>query len=460
MPREETPLSPSPDTGAPGASPAPSRPEPPESEPPAPPHESPEAFPQTGPPEGRAPETENAEAFPQTETPEGRAPEAETPEAEEVSLPEVKAFTKARARDLRGLLRKYVRRHLPPPKPKPERVTEPPRAVGTHARLLPVLRLVPALLVALFGVSFVWDFPGVSVTAFGRTLALDGLLRILSVSGLIGFATNWLAITMLFNPRHKRPIFGQGLIPAQRERVIFRLAKAVSEELINEEIIKQKIEEHQIIPKYREMALSVTRGVIEDPGFRAELKSLAADYAEKVLTSEQVRMRLAEVAVQKIEEHAGEGLGRLALKAYRFLNEEDFKRRIDNAIRDLPTSLDAVLDEMDHLLDRVPVLIEAKSEEIEEWATRIVLGFVENLDVYTMIMSNMMQYDERQLENLLKRTTNEQLNYIKYLGGVLGFFGGLIIWKPVLALSVFGALGLLLWGLDALLFRMKAGDAP
>jgi len=377
-----------------------------------------------------------------------------------VSLPEAKALTRARARDLRELLRKYVRRHLPPKKPKPERLTEPPRAVGAHARLLPVLRLVPTLLVALFGFSFVWDFPGVSVTAFGRALALDGLLRILSVSGLIGFATNWLAITMLFNPRHKRPIFGQGLIPAQRERVIFRLAKAVSEELINEEIIKQKIEEHQIIPKYREMALSVTRGVIEDPDFRAELKSLTASYAEQVLTSEQVRMRLAEVAVQKIEEHAGEGLGRLALKAYRFLNEEDFKRRIDNAIRDLPTSLDAVLDEMDHLLDRVPKLIEAKSEEIEEWATRIVLGFVENLDVYTMIMGNMMQYDERQLENLLKRTTNEQLNYIKYLGGVLGFLGGLVIWKPVLALSFFGALGVVLWGLDALLFRMKRGSSP
>ena len=466
MPREETPLSPSPDTGAsPDAPSVPSDPE-------APAPESAGALPEGQTSEGELPAEETpapeSAGGSKAETSEGESPVEEAPApggpaetgSPVVSLPEAKALTKARARDLRGLLRKYVRRHLPPPKPKPERVTEPPRAVGAHARLLPVLRLVPALLVVLFAFSFVWDFPGVSAIVFGRTLALDGLLRILSVSGLIGFATNWLAITMLFNPRHKRPVFGQGLIPAQRERVIFRLAKAVSEELINEEIIKQKIEEHQIIPKYREMALSVTRGVIEDPEFRAELKSLTADYAEQVLTSEQVRMRLAEVAVQKIEEHAGEGLGRLALKAYRFLNEEDFKRRIDNAIRDLPTSLDAVLDEMDHLLDRVPKLIEAKSEEIEEWATRIVLGFVENLDVYTMIMSNMMQYDERQLENLLKRTTNEQLNYIKYLGGVLGFFGGLIIWKPVLALSLFGALGLLLWGLDALLFRMKAGDAP
>ncbi len=371
------------------------------------------------------------------------------------SLPEAREITRARGRDLRTLLGKYVRRHLPPPKPPPTRITEPPRAVGTHARLLPLLRFIPSLLVVLFAASFAWDFPGVTAEAFGYRLPLDGLLRILSVSGLIGFLTNWLAITMLFHPRHARPVFGQGLIPAQRERVIFRLAKAVSEELINEEIIKQKIEEHQIIPKYREMALTVTRGVLEDPEFRAELKALTSDYVERVLTSEEVRARLVDLAIEKIEAYAGEGLGKLALKTYRFLNEDDFKRRVDQAIRDLPTSLDNVLDEMDHLLDRVPALIEARSEDIEAWATRLVLGFVENLDIYTMIMSNMVKYDEQQLEDLLKKTTNEQLNYIKYLGGVLGFFGGLIIWRPVLALSVFGTLGLLLWGLDAALFRAQ-----
>ena len=39
----------------------------------------------------------------------------------------------------------------------------------------------------------------------GGVLPLEGLLRIISVSGLIGFVTNWVAITMLFNPRQDRP---------------------------------------------------------------------------------------------------------------------------------------------------------------------------------------------------------------------------------------------------------------
>jgi len=335
-------------------------------------------------------------------------------------------------------------------------VEEPPRTVGAHARALPYLRAIPVLLAALFGLSFVWDFPGVTLAALGYTLALDGLLRITAVSGLIGFLTNWLAITMLFHPRKKRPIFGQGLIPAQRERVIFRLAKAVSEELINEEIIKQKIEESQVIPKYREMALSVTHSVLEDPEFRAELKDLTADYVNQVLGSEEVRRKIVDFTIRKIEEHTHQSLGGLALKAYRFVNEDDFQRRIDQAVRELPRSLDTALDEMDHLLDRIPEALAARSDEIEDWATKIVLGFVENLDVYGMIISNMRQYDERKLEALIKSSSNEQLNYIKYLGGVLGFFGGLVIWRPLLALAVFGTLGLLLYGLDAVVLRRRA----
>jgi uncharacterized membrane-anchored protein YjiN (DUF445 family) len=397
-----------------------------------------------------------------TDEPERPEGEPGAPEPRAVSsVPEARAVTRARARDLRALVATYIRRHLPPVQAEKAPAPEPPRTVGAHAALLPVLRVIPWLLAALFLGSFAWDFDGVVLSPFGRVLELEGLLRILSVSGLIGFATNWLAITMLFNPRRRRPVFGQGLIPAQRERVIYRLARAVSDELINEEIIKQKIEEAQIIPRYRELAMSVTRGVLEDPDFRSDLKALTADYVERVLTSDQVRRRIVDYTIEKIEAYVGEGVGGLALKAYRYLNEEDFKRRIDKAIHQIPGSLDLVLDEMDAMLDRLPAKIEARAEDIEEWATKAVLGFVEQLDVYGMIMGNMARYDERQLEELLRRSTNEQLNYIKYLGGVLGFVGGLVIWEPVLSVVTLTALGLFLFGLDEGLVRLRgfAGQA-
>src|SRR5690606_16247736 len=239
----------------------------------------------------------------------GEEPSSPEHGSNQASVEEAKVLTRTRARDLRQMLGRYVRRHMPPLPQKQGGVPEPPRVVGTHARLLPYLRLVPILLVALFVVSFFWDFNGVALAAGDSSLSLQGLLRIISVSGLIGFLTNWLAISMLFNPRERRPIFGQGLIPAQRERVIYRLARAVSEELINEHIIKQKIEESGIIPRYRETAVTVTRGVVEDPEFRSELKSLTASYVDEVLGSPHVRERIAAFLVDKVEQHVGQGVG-------------------------------------------------------------------------------------------------------------------------------------------------------
>ena len=390
-----------------------------------------------------------AEEVPEYEVLDASAEEAELPE-----VTEAREVAKASARDLRALLGKYIRRHLPEPPPGPEPEPEPP-GVPTGAKVLPFLRVIPWVLGLLFAFSFLWDLDGITLTVVGYPLVLEGLLRIVSVSGLIGFITNWLAITMLFHPRKRRPIFGQGLIPSQRERVIVRLAQAVSEELINEEIIKQKIEESQVIPKYREMALSVTHGVLDDPEFRADLKRLTADYVNTVLGSEEVRKKIVDFVVQKLEEYTEKSLSGLAIKAYRFINEDDFQRRIEEVVKQLPKSMDLVLDEMDHLLDRLPEKITERSEEIEQWASKIVLGFVENLNVYDMIISNMRQYDELKLETLIKTSSNEQLNYIKYLGGVLGFFGGLVIWNPPLALTVFGVLGLTLYALDVALMRVK-----
>jgi uncharacterized membrane-anchored protein YjiN (DUF445 family) len=385
--------------------------------------------------------------------------DASTADEHAHTVEEAKAVTRQRARDFGVLLARTFRRHLPQRQPSARAATPPPpKLAGRLAQVLPVMRTIPWVLGAFFALSFVWDFPGQTVTLFGQVLAVEGLLRILSVSGLIGFGTNWLAITMLFQPRQKRPIVPQGLIPAQRERVIYRLAQAISQELINETIIKEKIEASGVIPRYREQAVGVLKAVVEDEEFRSDLKALTADYFETVLGSEDMRRKLAALAAEKIQQQAGQGLGGLALRAYRLVNEADFQRRIDQAIKELPAALDPVLDRLDHALDRVPGLVETRSEDIERIATKTVLGFVERLDVYEMIVENARRFDESQLEDLLKRTSNEQLNYIKYLGGILGVVGGFVIWEPLLALAVLTALALALWGADEALYRMR--DQP
>ncbi len=371
------------------------------------------------------------------------------------TIPEARQLTKARARDFGSLLLRYAERHLPP---LPERTGTghpPPRVTGTHALALRYLRLIPVFLTVLFCVSLVWDFDGIGFSVLGYAFNLEGLLRLSSVSGMIGFLTNWLAITMLFRPRKRRPVFGQGLIPAQRERVIYRLAQAVSTELINEEIIQEKIQESGVIGRYREIGLEVTRGVLEDEDFRRDFRSMAVDYVQSIIGSEDVRTRLARLAAEKLEQHAGEGISGLALRLYRYFNEADFQVRIEKVISDIPNAVDSILDSSDRFLDTIPDRIESRAEDIERWASKTVLTFVGQLDIYGMIRDRMEKYDESRLEQLLKTSSNEQLNYIKYLGGVLGFFGGLVIWEPVPALAAFLLIGGSLAGIDALLYRRK-----
>ena len=354
-----------------------------------------------------------------------------------------KEAARSRGRELVALVVRYGKAHLPDTPPRAPHVDAgPPRLAGRLGTILPFLKAIPWVLALAFASSFVLG-------------DASEFVRVLSVSGLIGFLTNWLAITMLFQPREKRVLIPQGLIPAQRERVIYRLSEAISRELINADIIKQKIQESGVIGRYRDLALGVVRGVVEDPGFRTDLKGLASDYAQEVLGSDTVRRELASLAVQKVEEQAGQGLGGVALRLYRTFAEDDFQRRVDRALAELPQAVTPLLDRIDAALDEVPAKVEARADEIEDVATRTVLSFVEGFDVQAMISEKARGFDEAQLEGLLKSTSNEQLNYIQYLGGILGVVGGLVIWSPGPALGVLTAIALTLWGLDEALVRAR-----
>jgi uncharacterized membrane-anchored protein YjiN (DUF445 family) len=372
---------------------------------------------------------------------------------DEKMLSHARVTTRAYAFDLWALLKEYGIRHAPPLPPPPP-LTKPLLPAGMHVPALRYLQLTPVLLTILFAVSFVWDFPGISFQMWNDSVALDGLLRMLSVSGLIGFLTNWLAVAMLFQPRRRRPIFGQGLIPAQRERVIARLAQAISERLINAQLIHQQIETSGLIARTREAALYVIRGMVEDPEFRTDLKQLVIHYVEQVVADKRVRQELVQLVIQKMKQQAT-GFSGIILTLLRHFREAEAETKIDDAIRELPGSLDRLLDRGHQLLDALPLHIEARAEELEQWVTEAVLHFVQQLDVHGLLLANMDKYDEAQLEDLLKNTSNEQFNYIKYLGGVLGFFGGLVIWQPVPALLLFGGLGLSLWLIDEALMRMR-----
>ena len=359
---------------------------------------------------------------------------------------------------LRRRLTVTLSRHLPAGESDGNPVDPPPKQTGGYARWLPVLRALPWILGALFALSFVWDFPGVVLSVAGYTVELENLLRYVTVSGLIGFGTNWLAITMLFRPREPRPIVGQGLVPAQRERVAYRLAQAVSDELINKRIIMQTVRESGLAARYRDLLVGVAGDVVTDEDVRHDLKAVLRELLRDLLSAPEVQDRVAAFTAEQMERNA-DGLSGVALRTYRLFREDDFQDQLRTAVERLPEAVEPLLDQLDPALDRVPAHLERHGEALETLLTELILRLVDTLDVKRIVFDNVRAYDEEQLELLLRRTTNEQLNYIKYLGAVLGIGGGLIIWAPAAALSTFTILGLAIYAADEMLYRARTTES-
>jgi len=75
------------------------------------------------------------------------------------------------------------------------------------------------------------------------------------IAALIGWATNYLAIKMLFHPREPKKIFGlsiQGVFPKRQNQIAQRLGTLVANELFSMKDIGQRIEELSTQPEAME----------------------------------------------------------------------------------------------------------------------------------------------------------------------------------------------------------------
>lgn len=338
---------------------------------------------------------------------------------------------------------------------KKERDRKPSPALK-RTGLLFILQIVPWLLAACFVFSFYWDFDNRSVFLFGTYYPLDGILRIITVSGLIGFLTNWTAITMLFRPSRKHPLLGHGLIPAHKERIAYRLAYAVSEDLINPEIIKQKIHESQAISRYREKSIDWLKSIIDDPGFRDDLKIWVVEYSEEMIADPELRANLAKHVIEEIDEElVNRSLEKAALKAYSFLRGKEMQEIIEDAIAEIPASVEKGLNKLDAFLNDLPGKLDQQADAIEEVVTTLLYRLINQLDVQALVEDNLKSYDEARLEAMIRGATNEQLRYIQYLGAVLGTIGGFVIWQPVISLSAIAILFTTVFAADFLITKFQ-----
>jgi uncharacterized membrane-anchored protein YjiN (DUF445 family) len=300
-------------------------------------------------------------------------------------------------------------------------------AFDTGATLRIALRLFVPFCLLLFGVSFAWDF--------------HELIRSCSVAGLIGFSTNWVAIKMLFWPREVRPIFGHGLIPSQRDQLIDKVATEVLKNLINEELILEKIEQTRIVQRFSGAAIDKLYLVTKDAEFKGDVRNLVLTYVGDITANPEFRERLASRLENAIEDFAGERFRSYLVRRLRDLWRGPLIQVVNRELDRLDETLDEGLGEMDPIFERLPGAFEQRREAIDDVLTKMLVGLVREVDIRAIVYEQLSTVTTEQLETGFREFSDDKLSFITILGGVLGLIGGTVIIWPLQSMSVLCAIG-------------------
>ncbi|MEL6672275.1 MAG: DUF445 family protein [Bacteroidota bacterium] len=289
---------------------------------------------------------------------------------------------------------------------------------------------------------------------FQKAIDFEGIIRAVAVGGLIGYGTNWLAIKMLFKPVKKRPLLGQGVVPAQKDRIIYSLAQGMYNHILNQDLIRQRIEETGLIDRLNNIVMDGTVSLIQDEALRGEIKKSIYETMESFANQEEVRQEIKTLIDQRLEQNLDKGFTKFVLQTYKRLNKEEYEAVIDKVVKDIPNVAVEVMDKLDDQLNRAAAFVRKEKKEMADRIMDLFIDLLNRIDITDLLAKQMVHFDEEKMERMVRESTNEQLQYVQYLGTILGILGGLLIWQPEIMTGIYVVLSGLLFGLDALIFSL------
>lgn len=282
------------------------------------------------------------------------------------------------------------------------------------------------------------------------------MLKTLCVSGLIGYGTNYIAIHMLFRPVQKRPIWGQGLIPAQRDRIVYTLANGMHKYILAEELIIMNLEKAGLPQKISDFVIDGTNSLMKDEELKDEIREWIVAGMKDYFGNENIRKEILAVIDAKVDVSLEGGVKKFLVNTYRNYQREDYHAFINKMIDEVPPTAGMVMDKFgDEKTDEIILYLNERRGELAKLISFSIAELLSRLDIPNLLRKQMEHFDDSRLERMVWEASNEQLLYIQYLGTILGLLGGLIIWEPVFMLGVYSVLLGGLFALDVFLFNRK-----
>ena len=190
------------------------------------------------------------------------------------------------------------------------------------------------------------------------------------IAALIGWATNYLAIKMLFHPREPKKILGlslQGVFPKRQNQIAEKLGTLVANELFSMKDIRQRIEE-----------LSTQPEAMEEVGKRIE-KTIRG---KLISAFPMLSMFLSDDMIEKVTNL--------------------FKGELEDFIK--------------------------------ASASGLALKMEESIDVEALVREKVRTFSSDKVEELLIGFMEQEFRFIEKIGAVLGFFIGCVQVALVLAI--------------------------
>lgn len=284
---------------------------------------------------------------------------------------------------------------------------------------------------------------------------------------IIGGITNGIAIKMLFRPLNPIKIgsftlpFTPGVIPKERERIASKVGEVISEELLNEDVLRTWLLKEEILnsiersvdgylKKQSHNEKTVYEVIQENLGKERSTYLLCA--VEETVTyklySQVVSMELGKLIMEKIQVAFKEGsLGNVLGPMSFFIN--------DSLIENISSKIEPILSKFisEEGEDIIRKAVEEESQtiqhtEINEWIEKtkkydelikrlIVNGYrslVENhltrmlqtLNVAQIVEERILSLDLLEVEHIILSIMKKELNAIVWFGVLLGAIMGIV----------------------------------
>lgn len=276
----------------------------------------------------------------------------------------------------------------------------------------------------------------------------------LSISGLVGFATNWVAIKMLFHPR-VRVLGVQGVVPSRRAELALSIGQTLEEHLISgDRMHKLLVDTGAVDGALNRLATHLPK-VLHEPEARQLVTAEIADTIQATMSSvvlsakdklrEKSRSNLTALLTGAAAATTfGPMAGMLAAGITKSgMFDTLVSKLIDDMVNDLKQD-GGVKRAAEQVVEQLPARAEnilgnpALRAKLSEQFGAVAEELLQAVDVAGLIERELLARDEGELEELIDRVAANELCFIQVAGGGLGVVAGLALVWPWLILPIGG----------------------